>query len=374
MDSRTLSGVDRLTASRKVTVVIVSVLAYATALLVGYPWIGLVGLSVSFVPVATAAWVYGLRVGVMAGFAAVPINAGLLLLAGESHVFDLILGARGLSGQIILFGTAFVTGLLRDGSDRLRQDLERGREAQAQLEELIEAKDRFLASVSHELRTPLTSVFGFSAILAQEWPTLSGEEIEELAGAIEEQAAEAAHLIEDLLVAARADLNGLHLHLESFRLGEQAEAVTMSIPAAYDRQIRVDDDGSEVFADPVRVRQIVRNLIANAIRYGGPTVCVRVRGEHGVASISVIDDGPGIPEAEIESIFQPYYSLDDERSKPGSVGVGLSVSRQLAGLMGGDLTYRQGSEGCVFTLTLPSVDPSGAHELEVAAPARAGQM
>jgi signal transduction histidine kinase len=197
-------------------------------------------------------------------------------------------------------------------------------------------------------------VFGFSAILAQEWPTLSGEEIEELAGAIEEQAAEAAHLIEDLLVAARADLNGLHLHLDSFRLGEQAEAVTMSIPAAYDRQIRVDDDGSEVFADPVRVRQIVRNLIANAIRYGGPTVCVRVRSEHGVASISVIDDGPGIPEAEIESIFQPYYSLDDERSKPGSVGVGLSVSRQLATLMGGDLTYEQGVEGCVFRLVLPA--------------------
>jgi two-component system sensor histidine kinase MtrB len=197
-------------------------------------------------------------------------------------------------------------------------------------------------------------VFGFSAILAQEWPTMSGEEIEELAGAIEEQSAEAAHLIEDLLVAARADLNGLQLHLDSFPLGEQAEAVTMSIPAAYDRQIPVEDDGAQVYADPVRVRQIVRNLIANAIRYGGPTVFVRVHGEPGVASIAVIDDGPGIPEHEIESIFKPYYSLDDERSKPGSVGVGLSVSRQLAVLMGGDLTYEQDVEGCVFRLALPA--------------------
>jgi signal transduction histidine kinase len=359
MDSRSLAGVDHLTAFRKAVVVVGSVVAYAIVLLAIYPWVGLVGLSVSFVPVATAAWVYGLRIGVVAGFAAVPINAGLLLVAGESHVLELIIGRRGLSGQIILFGTAFVTGLLRDVSDRLRQDLERGRVAQAQLEELIEAKDRFLASVSHELRTPLTSVFGFSAILAQEWPTLSGEEIEELAGAIEEQSAEAAHLIEDLLVAARADLNGLQLHLESFPLGEQAEAVTMSIPAAYDRQIRVEDDGSKVYADPVRVRQIVRNLIANAVRYGGPTVFVRVRGEDDVASISVIDDGPGIPESEIERIFQPYYSLDDERSKPGSVGVGLSVSRQLAALMGGDLTYEQGVKGCVFRLVLPSASLAG---------------
>jgi signal transduction histidine kinase len=329
------------------------VFAYAAVLLVVYPWIGPTGLSLSLLPVVTAAWVYGLRLGVVAAFVGLPVNILLLAMVGEAQTFDLFLARKVLSGQVILLCAAFVTGLLQDGSDRLRQDLERGREARAELEALIEAKDRFLASVSHELRTPLTSVFGFSAILAQEWPSLSGEEIEELAGAIEEQSAEAAYLIEDLLVAARADLNGLQLHLESFPLGEQAEAVTMSIPAAYERQIRVEDDGSHVYADPVRVRQIVRNLIANAVRYGGPTVSVRVRSEGAVASLSVIDDGPGIPDAEIESIFRPYYSLDDDRSKPGSVGVGLSVSRQLAGLMGGGLTYRQGSEGCVFTLTLP---------------------
>ncbi len=333
--------------------VAVSTLGYAIVLLAGYPWIGPNVLSISFVPVAAAAWVYGLRGGTLAALIALPVNALLLAMAGESQIFDLTLGHRGISGQLVLFATALVTGFLHDRSSRLNEELERGRAAQAQLEELIEAKDRFLASVSHELRTPLTSVFGFSAILAQEWPTMSGEEIEELAGAIEEQSAEAAHLIEDLLVAARADLKGLQLHLESFPLGEQAEAVTMSIPAAYDRHIEVDDDGAHVYADPVRVRQIVRNLIANAVRYGGPSVCVRVRGERGVASIDVIDDGPGIPESEIERIFQPYYSLDDERSKPGSVGVGLSVSRQLAALMDGDLTYRQDGEGCVFSLTLP---------------------
>lgn len=74
-----------------------------------------------------------------------------------------------------------------------------------------------------------------------------------------------------------------------------------------------------------------------------------------MAALAVIDDGPGIPEHEVNSIFQPYYSLDDERSKPGSVGVGLSVSRQLAALMGGALTYEQGAEGCVFRLALPLV-------------------
>lgn len=353
MISQTLAGMDRMATSRKVTVVVSSALLYVVVVIAVYPWIGPTSLSLSLLPVVVTAWVFGLRPGLVAGVIALPVNFGLLALVGDAQSFDPVLARKVLSGQVIIFAAAFLTGLIREGSDRLREELERGRVAQAELEELIEAKDRFLASVSHELRTPLTSVFGFSAILAQEWPTMSGEEIEELAGAIEEQSAEAAHLIEDLLVAARADLKGLALHLESFPLGEQAEAVTMTIPAAYDRRIRVEDDGSRVYADPVRVRQIVRNLIANAIRYGGPNVFARVRGEHGVVAIEVIDDGPGIPESEIESIFQPYYSLDDERSKPGSVGVGLSVSRQLAGLMGGDLTYHQGSEGCVFTLTLP---------------------
>ncbi len=344
-----------MTASRKAGVVGVSLLTYVVTLFAAYPLIGAIGLSLSFLPVAATAWVYGARGGLIAAITAAPLNATLLSVAGETQVFDLTLGRRGISGQVILLATAFVTGFLRDRSRRLHQELQIGRLAQEQLEELIEAKDRFLASVSHELRTPLTSVFGFSAILAQEWPNMAGEEIEELAGSIEEQAAEAAHLIEDLLVAARADLKGLQLHLDSFPLGEQAEAVAISLPVASERQILIDDDGSHAVADPVRVRQIVRNLIANAVRYGGPTVSVRVRGENGMVSLAVIDDGAGIPHHEIESIFQPYYSLDDERSKPGSVGVGLSVSRQLAVLMGGDLTYEQGTEGCVFRLTLPSV-------------------
>lgn len=354
MQAHPLLGVDRMATPRRLVVVLTSVVAYLLTLVAVYPSIGAIGLSLSFVPVAAAAWVFGLRGGVLAALVAVPTNAGLLVLAGESEVFALTLGRRGISGQIILFATALVTGLLRDRSQRLHEEIQRGRDAQEQLEDMIEAKDRFLASVSHELRTPLTSVFGFSAILAQDWPTMAGDEIEELAGAIEEQAAEAAHLIEDLLVAARADLNGLQLHLDSLPVGEQAESVTMSLPAAADRQIPVDDDGSVAYADPVRVRQIVRNLIANAVRYGGQNVSVRVRTEAGVAVLAVIDDGPGIPDDEIDRIFQPYYSLDDERSKPGSVGVGLSVSRQLAVLMGGDLTYEQGVEGCVFRLVLPS--------------------
>lgn len=338
---------------RRLGVVAVAALPYLVAVVVLYPWVEGISLSFSFLPVAAAAWVFGARGGFITAAAVIPTNAVVLWFVGEPEVFEMTLGHRGISGQTMLFVAALVAGYLRDRSQQLSDELERGRAAQEQLQELIEAKDRFLASVSHELRTPLTSVFGFSAILAQEWPDMSGEEIEELAGAIEEQAAEAAHLIEDLLVAARADLKGLQLHLESFPLGEQAEAVTMTIPAAYDRQIRVEDDGSRVHADPVRVRQIVRNLIANAIRYGGPNVVVRVSGGDGTASIDVIDDGPGIPESEIDRIFQPYYSLDNERSKPGSVGVGLSVARQLAALMGGDLTYRQETDGCVFSLSLP---------------------
>ena len=96
--------------------------------------------------------------------------------------------------------------------------------------------------MSKPISTPLKKPIGALAVLNLADGILTYWGL--LAGAIEEQSAEAAHLIEDLLVAARADLNGLQLHLESFPLGEQAEAVTMSIPAAYDRQIPIEDDGS----------------------------------------------------------------------------------------------------------------------------------
>jgi len=105
--------------------------------------------------------------------------------------------------------------------------------------------------------------------------------------------------------------------------------------------------------DPARVRQIVRNLISNADGHGGPTIGVSVSAVGETARLTVWDDGPGVPPDEVETIFDPYHRVDPDGSVPGGVGLGLSISRQLARLMGGDLRHRRRSGRTVFELTLP---------------------
>ncbi len=118
------------------------------------------------------------------------------------------------------------------------------------------------------------------------------------------------------------------------------------------------------WADPVRLRQILRNLLINAARYGGDRIEVNVRQTGDVASMAIIDDGPGIPEGDRERIFDAYQTSHLTPGRPGSLGLGLTVSRQLARLMGGNLTYHYDNRS-VFELTIPArPGHSGSRELE----------
>ena len=112
-------------------------------------------------------------------------------------------------------------------------------------------------------------------------------------------------------------------------------------------------------ADPTRVRQIVRNLITNALRYGGHTITVSTGRRGDEVYVRVHDDGPGIPERQRDQIFEPYESVHQAIGTPASVGLGLTISRKLARLLGGDLRYDVDG-GSVFELTLPAVDESVA--------------
>jgi signal transduction histidine kinase len=108
----------------------------------------------------------------------------------------------------------------------------------------------------------------------------------------------------------------------------------------------------DAWVDSLRFRQIVRNLLTNATRHGGPIVTVRISQAEGWAIVEVADNGPGIPPEVQEAVFTPYYTLRPTPGLTGSIGLGLTVGRQLARLMGGDVTYRHNGES-VFTVTLP---------------------
>ena len=115
-------------------------------------------------------------------------------------------------------------------------------------------------------------------------------------------------------------------------------------------------------ADPIRVKQIVRNLLVNASRYGGESVRVSVLEKRDVAVVEVADDGSGISSEAAIRIFEPYERADRTASAAGSIGLGLTVSRTLARLMDGDLEYQRRDGWSIFVLSLPldavALDPA----------------
>ena len=248
---------------------------------------------------------------------------------------------RGADGTV-----EYLIGQVVDLTDRKR--------AEEALEEIIRSKNEFVASVSHELRTPLTVVHGLAAELRDLWPSFSPREASELVGLVADQSAEVTHLVEDLLVSARSEAGTLSVEPAKVAVRHEIDTVLESLGRPFDGNLTWIDDGTDVVADPTRLRQIVRNLVTNALRYGGSHVTISISSEGGMASILVKDDGEGIPDEDRERIFEPYARAHDGKGRPASVGLGLTVSRDLARLMGGNLVYRFADGASVFELTLPA--------------------
>ncbi len=238
---------------------------------------------------------------------------------------------------------------------RLEDSLNEVTELKEQLEESIRSKDQFIASVSHELRTPLTGIVGLAEALKSDRELFSGEELDEFMTLITEQGAELGNIIEDLLVAARADIGTLSVKPKVMDINDEIRSIlALHLPKAGGRlHASVRGDRAEAIFDPLRFRQIVRNLITNALRYGGDHIWaeVEVRGPGVVATI--VDDGDGVPIGAERAIFEAYGRASNSITTPSSVGLGLAVSRQLAELMQGELAYRRVGGQSRFELTLP---------------------
>lgn len=238
--------------------------------------------------------------------------------------------STGVPGSTIVSGLADITHI---------------REKTDAMSEIVRAKDEFVANVSHELRTPLTAVIGLTSELAHD-TAFRDTEWAELLQLVASQAAEMSNIVDDLLVAARAEVGTVTVELEPVDLVDELKAtvdglgMTVALPF---------DTPPQVMADPRRVRQILRNLLTNAQRYGGPKCRVVVGTSGATVWLEVRDDGDGIPDDEAEHIFDPYVTAGGQ----GSVGLGLAVARQLATLMGGDLVHERSAAETVFRLHLP---------------------
>ena len=226
------------------------------------------------------------------------------------------------------------------------------------LEELVRSKDEFVAAVSHELRTPLTSVVGLSAELRDRQREFSERETIALLDVIAEQSNEVADIVNDLLVAARAEIGTLVIQPRTVELDAALEALSRTRILDGFSEVLIENVGVQVLADPVRLNQVLRNLVVNAARYGGDTLRIDADVDGGHTFITVADNGPGVGEELVDHIFEPYARAHEAPTQPESTGLGLAVARDLARLMDGDLDYSRKDGWTEFALRLPSAEPA----------------
>ena len=224
----------------------------------------------------------------------------------------------------------------------------------ARLEDSLRSKDQLIATVSHELRTPLTAVGGLADELRTAGDEFGVEDRDQLLEVISLESVEMADLIEDLLVAARSEDGNLPVFPEAVDLCDLAKATVRNLMVPPGNTVDVVEGEALAYADPVRVRQITRNLLTNAFRYGGETVAITFGSADGRSWVDVTDNGAGIPAEERSAIFQPYVRSGSSPTVKASVGLGLTLSLRLAELMGGTLTYVDPpGRGCTFRLVVP---------------------
>jgi two-component system CheB/CheR fusion protein len=224
--------------------------------------------------------------------------------------------------------------------------------ANEQLRELVKSRDDLVATVSHELRTPLTTVVGLAAELCESQRNFSPAETQELVQLISDQSEEVAMIVDDLLAAARAETRSLTVVNQPVDLATEVRGTLNGLGVVDTVEHQIDPNLGPVTGDPGRIRQIVRNLLVNAQKYGGPQRKVIVRRDGLRGKIEVRDDGEALAEPEQMAVFERYYRAHQTEGVTGSIGLGLAVSRELARTMGGDLTYHHDGEA-VFTLSLP---------------------
>lgn len=218
-------------------------------------------------------------------------------------------------------------------------------------------KSDFIATVSHELRTPITPIKGYADLLKRRWDRMSEEKRQKILDTIEERADHMTRLVDDLLVAAKADTE-TSLRVESVRMDafQVARDAAIAFPEV---DGRLDIQNSEplwVNADRTRVAQIVGNLVGNALKYtpAGTPIEISFEREDELVMIHVTDHGSGIAADEQEKVFERFYRIEDPLTmKTGGSGLGLHISRQLARAMGGDVRLHSNpGEGATFTLSL----------------------
>jgi signal transduction histidine kinase len=234
------------------------------------------------------------------------------------------------------------------------------RDLELKLEHQLEQstlKDEMIANLSHELRTPLTGVYGMALTLAD--AGFSDEALSrELIEIIVSESAELSRMVDDLLAVAKLDAGGLAIVSERI---DPAELVTTAVaPFVRMRSIPIDCEQAEIVADSLRLKQVLRNIVSNAITHGGPHVEISAKKEGDQYRIAVTDDGPGLPDELLPRLFDRFIHDGAAPLTAGSVGLGLSIAHDLMQRMNGSLSYERTGGITSLLIELPLAELPGS--------------
>ena len=237
----------------------------------------------------------------------------------------------------------------------------------SKLEELDKAKDQFLASISHELRSPLNSIVGWTDLALMDVENV--DRMKDALGVIKRAASTQAALINDILDLSRIISGTMKLSTHSLNIASSISEVAKSFEAGFASKniqlsISCEDEYTQILGDNLRIKQVINNLLSNALKFTskGGTVHVRGKREHSNYLFRVKDNGKGMTREQIAHVFERFYQGNDSHNKIG-LGLGLSIVKSLVEMHGGEIYAESDgpNTGTTFYVTLP-IAPLSLHD------------
>jgi signal transduction histidine kinase len=303
-------------------------------------------------PILIATWNLGRAWGfLVAGLAAVAMQLADVRTV-ETNV--LVPSWNALVWYAVFLFVVWLLAIIRDHAKRQRSQLESQEEVSDDLRAQNDMKNTLLHAVSHDLKGPLAGILGaMQTIRRADQLKLTGVELNDLYGVIEQAGRKASRLVDDLLDLDRLRRGQLQPEREPTDVGELADRLALELPSLSGHPIRIESEPMLVDVDRAKVERIVENLLNNAARHtpAGTAVQVLVTERDKGVVVVVEDEGPGVPDDIKDEIFEPFRQGAGAR---GGVGIGLSLVQRFAELHGGTARVedRPGG-GARFVVTLP---------------------